>query len=282
MIADVVTTDDSFAGSQQQSSSTTTHVPSDPHEQPTHALTHAHRMEEPEARSRRRLDPKAASLAGFLSPHANHSHGHGHGHGNGRGGGGNGGGGGGGGWKARLKERCLNRVRQERDRLVQEMRGLASPPPIEGAAAAASDGGAASRPFLSSPPPVQQGQQQQQQRASTPSSWSGAALSILQDEIRETRWEQQRQQHQPGEEESMAVATQDGDEEEETLSVEEHWELMRCIEEMLAQEVAWAEQSAAGEYSQLEHAEVEGSVAQLYDYEEVPPGTCVRVSVICE
>lgn len=44
-------------------------------------------------------------------------------------------------------------------------------------------------------------------------------------------------------------------------------------------QVALAEEWAAGEYSQLEHAEVEGSVAQLYDYEELPAnnnaGGCV-------
>lgn len=228
-----------MSSSSQQHTSTPTSVRT--------TTSHDRRMEEPEPRPRRRLDPKAASMAGFLAPHANSSsHGHGHGRGNA--------GGGGGGWKARLKERCLNRVRQERDRLVQEMRGLASPPP-PGAAPAASAAGAA-RPFLPSPPPViagvgaavgtpQQEGQQQSRRASTPSSLSGAALSILQHEIRESRREQQQQQG-----EGMVVAEEEGDE-EALLSVEEQVELMRCIEEVLAQEMAWAEESAAGEYSQV-------------------------------
>lgn len=114
----------------------------------------------------------------------------------------------------------------------------------------------------------------------------------------------------------MAIAEKEGEEGEgEQLSPEEHWELMRCIEEALAQEVGtWrvrmcvcmhtpnrvnhpeyndlthqtktrdaqvslAEEWAAGEYSQLEHAEVEGSVAQLYDYEELPAGGCVCLNV---
>ncbi|EWM24599.1 hypothetical protein Naga_100062g5 [Nannochloropsis gaditana] len=33
------------------------------------------------------------------------------------------------GWKDRLKERCLNHVHRERGRLIQELRGLKSPPP---------------------------------------------------------------------------------------------------------------------------------------------------------
>jgi surfactin synthase thioesterase subunit len=33
------------------------------------------------------------------------------------------------GWKGRLKERCLERVRQDRERYISEIRGLATPSP---------------------------------------------------------------------------------------------------------------------------------------------------------
>jgi hypothetical protein len=259
-------------------------------------------MEDPDAaslhaRRPRRLDPKAASLAGFLSPHPNNNSS------NGRSSSGSTSASGGG-WKARLKERCLNRVRQERERLVQGMRGLASPPPpppVAAADAAAMGGGggggedAAGRlAFLPSPPPLTHNGAEGGgagaggveagggRRSSTPSSISGAALSILQAEMRRAA----RRPEGEGEGEAMMAIAEERDEGEEEegegqLSPEEHWELMRCIEEALAAEVggraeewdAWA-----GEYSQLEHAEVEGSVAQLYDYEELPAdGAWVRV-----
>jgi hypothetical protein len=105
--------------------------------------------------------------------------------------------------------------------------------------------------------------------------------------------QQQQQQQGLGEEKEgamMAIAEEgegngDGDEEEEQLSPEEHWELMRCIEEALALEVgagagAGEEWAAGEEYSQLEHADVEGAVAQLYDYEALPEdGACDCVCV---
>ncbi len=212
------------------------------------------------------------------------------------------------GWKDRLKERCLKRVQEERSRLVQELRGLTSPPP---AGVPARDGAPPLHNHhdhhhaVHSPSPTTL-LRPQPGRHSTPSSLSGAALFILQDEMRAGGGAQLHTDGEAGGADAEGAAMMmmmsggehpppmDGvdmtplrpptrailtDEEElERLSPEEQVELMRCIEEALQAEMHAAEQLALEEYARLENHEIEASVEALYDYDALPAD---NVAVLC-
>lgn len=99
------------------------------------------------------------------------------------------------GWKDRLKERCLNHVHRERGRLIQELRGLTSPPPRSLSSHVPSEPSPSStlspslallRPSESSSPSL----------CLNPSLMGSTVMSILQSEMRVVRMScEERQAH---------------------------------------------------------------------------------------
>lgn len=148
------------------------------------------------------------------------------------------------GWKNRLRERCMERIKVNRDRLLLEIRGL-SPSPMVGAGN--------STPFreLSPIPPqtpmaFEKAEDSEERRRSV----SKAAMLILEEEMGEGRMAVVASEGATGEDMQPMIEVAGDDEglssgipsveTEGTLSAEEYLELMQAVELAIEQEMRHA------------------------------------------